>query len=58
MVGDRRTGKNAFYRLDAPDGVMDLLRQAAREVPEAVQDRASGASTCPAGPGKALPKHS
>ena len=38
MVGDRRTGKNAFYRLDAPDGVMDLLRQAAREVPEAAQD--------------------
>src|SRR5262252_3722716 len=39
MVDDRRTGKNAFYRLDAPDGVMDLLRQAAHEVPEAIQDR-------------------
>ena len=39
MVDDRRTGKNAFYRLDAPDGVMNLLRQAAREVPEAAQDR-------------------
>jgi ArsR family transcriptional regulator len=39
MVGDRRTGKNAFYRLDAPNGVMDLLREAAREVPEAAQDR-------------------
>jgi ubiquinone/menaquinone biosynthesis C-methylase UbiE/biotin operon repressor len=39
MVDDRRTGKNAFYRLDAPDGVMNLLRQAAQEVPEAAQDR-------------------
>src|SRR5215469_10246446 len=39
MVDDRRTGKNAFYRLDAPNGVMNLLRQAAGEVPEAAQDR-------------------
>ena len=39
LVDDRRTGKNAFYRLVAPAEMMDLLRQAAREVPEAEQDR-------------------
>src|SRR5262249_31142050 len=36
---DRRTGKNAFYRLKAPGEVMDLLRRAASEVPETAQDR-------------------
>jgi ubiquinone/menaquinone biosynthesis C-methylase UbiE/biotin operon repressor len=39
LVDDRRTGKNAFYRLTAPKELMELLRQAAKEVPEAVQDR-------------------
>jgi ubiquinone/menaquinone biosynthesis C-methylase UbiE/biotin operon repressor len=39
MVDDRRTGKNAFYRLSAPADILNLMRQAAREVPEAVQDR-------------------
>jgi ubiquinone/menaquinone biosynthesis C-methylase UbiE/biotin operon repressor len=39
LVDDRRTGKNAFYRLTAPAELMELLRQAAKEVPEAVQDR-------------------
>src|SRR6185436_17608696 len=39
MVDDRRTGKNAFYRLKAPAALMQLLRSAAREVPEAEQDR-------------------
>ena len=39
LVDDRRTGKNAFYRLCAPPELMDLLRQAAQEVPEAALDR-------------------
>src|SRR5262245_46010390 len=39
LVEDRRTGKNAFYRLQAPPDLMDLLRTAAREVPEAEHDR-------------------
>ena len=39
LVDDRRTGKNAFYRLSAPADVMDLLRRAAAEVPETAQDR-------------------
>ena len=39
LVEDRRTGKNAFYRLQAPAALMDLLREAAREVPEAEPDR-------------------
>ena len=39
LVDDRRTGKNAFYRLSAPGELMDLLRRAAVEVPEAKQDR-------------------
>lgn len=39
LVDDRRTGKNAFYRLRAPAELMDLLRKAAREVPEAAGDR-------------------
>jgi ubiquinone/menaquinone biosynthesis C-methylase UbiE/biotin operon repressor len=39
LVDDRRTGKNAFYRLSAPCDVMDLLRRGVAEVPEASQDR-------------------
>lgn len=39
LVDDRRTGKNSFYRLQAPAGFMDLLREAAAEVPEAEHDR-------------------
>lgn len=39
LVDDRRTGKNAFYRLKAPAQLMELLREAAREVPETEQDR-------------------
>ena len=39
LVDDRRTGKNAFYRLKAPAELMDLLRKAAREIPEADEDR-------------------
>jgi ArsR family transcriptional regulator len=39
LVDDRRTGKNAFYRLTAPAELMELLRTASGEVPEAVQDR-------------------
>jgi ArsR family transcriptional regulator len=41
LVADRRTGKNAFYRLDAPAGLVGILRQAAAEIPEAAQDRAA-----------------
>ena len=41
LVDDRRTGKNAFYRLTAPPELMDLLRKAAAEVPEAVEDQQS-----------------
>ncbi|HWB85043.1 MAG TPA: metalloregulator ArsR/SmtB family transcription factor [Bryobacteraceae bacterium] len=39
LVDDRRTGKNAFYRLKAPAELMDLLRRAVVEVPEAEADR-------------------
>src|SRR5579871_3614967 len=39
MVDDRRTGKNAFYRLKVPAKVMELLREAALEIPEAAQDQ-------------------
>jgi ArsR family transcriptional regulator len=39
LVEDRRTGKNSFYRLTAPAELMELLRQAAREVPEVEHDR-------------------
>jgi ArsR family transcriptional regulator len=39
LVDDRREGKNAFYRLTAPAALMDLLRTAASEVPEAVEDQ-------------------
>src|SRR6201987_2480757 len=36
---DRRTGKNSFYRLTAPAELMELLRRAAAEIPEATPDR-------------------
>jgi ubiquinone/menaquinone biosynthesis C-methylase UbiE/biotin operon repressor len=39
MVDDRRTGKNAFYRLKVPPNVMELLREAAHEIPAAAQDQ-------------------
>jgi ubiquinone/menaquinone biosynthesis C-methylase UbiE/biotin operon repressor len=39
LVDDRRTGKNSFYRLSASSDLMDLLRRAASEIPEAEQDR-------------------
>ena len=39
LVDDRRTGKNAFYRLKAPADLMQFLRKAAAEVPEVDQDR-------------------
>src|ERR1700743_194256 len=39
LVDDRRMGKNAFYRLNAPPELMDLLRKAVREVPEVEQDQ-------------------
>src|ERR1039457_2955680 len=35
LVDDRRTGKNAFYRLTAPAEPMDLLLKAGAEVPAA-----------------------
>jgi len=38
LVDHRRMGKNAFYRIKAPAELMQLLRQAAREIPEAEQD--------------------
>jgi ubiquinone/menaquinone biosynthesis C-methylase UbiE/biotin operon repressor len=41
LVDDRRTGKNSFYRLKAPAELMELLRQAAHEVPEVEQDAES-----------------
>jgi len=39
LVEDRRMGKNSFYRLKAPPELMDLLREAASEIPESAQDR-------------------
>ena len=39
LVEDRRNGKNAFYRLTAPSELMELLRQAESEIPEANEDR-------------------
>jgi ubiquinone/menaquinone biosynthesis C-methylase UbiE len=39
LVEDRRTGKNSFYRLTAPAELMELLRRAAPEIPEAAHDR-------------------
>jgi ArsR family transcriptional regulator len=39
LVDDRREGKNAYYRLTAPSELMNLLRTAAGEVPEAADDQ-------------------
>jgi len=44
IVEDRRTGKNILYRLKAfgngtQDQVLDVLRQAVKEIPEAGEDR-------------------
>src|SRR5436305_12022490 len=39
LVEDRRMGKNSFYRLTAPSELMELLREAASEIPESAQDR-------------------
>jgi ArsR family transcriptional regulator len=39
LVDDRRTGKNAFYRLNASAEMMGLLHNAAAEVPETAEDR-------------------
>jgi ArsR family transcriptional regulator len=39
LVEDRREGKNAFYRLTAPAQLMDLVREASAEIPEAAADR-------------------
>jgi ubiquinone/menaquinone biosynthesis C-methylase UbiE/biotin operon repressor len=39
LVEDRRMGKNSFYRLTAPAELMNLLRRAAAEIPEASHDR-------------------
>jgi ubiquinone/menaquinone biosynthesis C-methylase UbiE/biotin operon repressor len=41
LVDDRRTGKNAFYRLSAPASLMALLKEAAGEVAEVAPDRAA-----------------
>src|SRR3954454_18838729 len=38
LVEDRRMGKNSFYRLTAPGELMDLVRQATPEIPEADED--------------------
>jgi ubiquinone/menaquinone biosynthesis C-methylase UbiE/biotin operon repressor len=39
LVDDRRTGKNAFYRLTSPPELMQLLHQAEDEIPEVKEDR-------------------
>src|SRR3954453_6549153 len=39
LVGDRRMGKNAFYRLTASPELMELFRQAAVEIPEVTGDQ-------------------
>src|SRR5690349_21167764 len=39
LVEDRREGKNSFYRLTAPAQLMELVRQAEAEIPEAEHDR-------------------
>jgi ArsR family transcriptional regulator len=39
LVDDRREGKNAYYRLTAPAELMNLLRTASGEVPEAAEDQ-------------------
>jgi len=42
LVEDRRNGKNILYRLKHPPGhLMELLREAAGEVPEAREDQAA-----------------
>src|SRR5215475_5800322 len=38
LVDDRRTGKNAFYRAHIDSELKDVLRVAAREVPEVEHD--------------------
>lgn len=39
LVEDRRTGKNVLYRLDAEGRLMDVVREAASEIPESGRDR-------------------
>jgi ubiquinone/menaquinone biosynthesis C-methylase UbiE/biotin operon repressor len=39
LVEDRRMGKNSFYRLKAPAKLMDLVRDATTEIPEAASDQ-------------------
>ncbi|HZU26373.1 MAG TPA: metalloregulator ArsR/SmtB family transcription factor [Bryobacteraceae bacterium] len=39
LVQDRRTGKNAFYRLNGTGSLGPLLEEAAAELPEAERDR-------------------
>src|SRR5579862_8477939 len=41
LVDDRRTGKQAFYRLTATPALMNLLREAEGEIPETAEDRAA-----------------
>jgi ubiquinone/menaquinone biosynthesis C-methylase UbiE len=41
LVTDRRTGKNIFYSFQPPEGLPELLRKAAEEIPEAADDQAS-----------------
>jgi ArsR family transcriptional regulator len=41
LVADRRTGKNIFYSFQPPDGLEELLRKAAEEIPEVDDDRAA-----------------
>src|SRR6266699_1153366 len=42
LVEDRRMGKNSFYRLKAPPELMDLLREAASEIPDSERDGGPG----------------
>lgn len=39
LVTDRRTGKNIFYSFQPPQGLPELLRRAAEEIPEAADDQ-------------------
>src|ERR1700739_53963 len=39
LVDDRRTGKNAFYRLSAPPALMELLKEAEGEIPQAGEEQ-------------------
>lgn len=41
LVRDRRTGKNIFYSFQPPEGLLELLRKAAEEIPEAADDQAA-----------------